>query len=214
MNRRLLILESNWAEDDDSYIKDSRSTTKIYTSIETLLSVNDSPVQIIQRPLLRSRFVKDIEQFIDLDSNKTIGINIVILSAHGRIKKVKLKEHNVHYRKLSAIDGEINLNIENNKIKELLHRTIIILDSCSVGSNLQDFLETSGALGVIGFSEDVDWIDSAVFILALLCKFQNEDVFLMKRKSYVRPKKIIEQMKKSHYEPFFEKLGIEYCFNE
>lgn len=213
MNQKLLILESNWAEDEDNYITESRSTSRIYSSIETLISLSNKPLQIIQRPLLACRFVKDIEQFTGLDENKK-GVNIIILSAHGNLNKKRKKKKSIYCRQLYAFDGNINISIEIRKVAQLLNRTIIILDSCSVGTNIKSFLKASGALGVIGFSKDIDWVDSAVFILALLCKYQEEGVFGMKRVSPVKPEQILDQMKSSHYKPFFDELGVEYCFNK
>lgn len=211
MNRKILILESNWAENEVDYIKDSRSTTKIYSSIESLLSLHDKPLQIIQRPLLACRFVIDIKQFINLDENKK-GINIIIISGHGSLDRKTKNGKKRLSRKLSAIDGDINISIEIRKLSELLSRTIIILDSCTVGTKISSFKKISGALGVIGFSESVDWIDSAVFIFSLLCKYQEQKVFFLQRKSHIKPKQILDKMKSSHYGPFFEELGIEYDF--
>jgi hypothetical protein len=209
MNRKLLILESNWAENEDDYIKDSTSTSKIYSSIETLLSLHSKPLQIIQRPLLACRFIKDIEQFTNLAENKK-GINIIILSAHGSLDKRRKRIA----RNLRAIDGDINISTEIRKVSRLLNRTIIILDSCTVGTNIKSFLEASGALGVVGFSKSIDWIDSAVFILALLCKYHEEGVFFLQRKTSVKPKQILEDMEKGLYRLFFDELGIEYKFAE
>ncbi|KUO64588.1 MAG: hypothetical protein APF84_03965 [Gracilibacter sp. BRH_c7a] len=213
MNRKLLILESNWGENEEEYLTDSRSTSKIYSSIETLLSLHNSPLQIIQRPLLSFRFVEDIKQFTNLPENKN-GVNIIILSAHGslvRKKKNSLKTKKIT-RTLCAIDNVINISTEMRKVSKFLKRTIIILDSCAIGEKTESFLKASKALGVIGFSKDVDWIDSAVFILALLCKYQDEGAFSLKRFTPVKPKQIIAQMEVGHYKLFFDELGIEYCF--
>lgn len=47
MNQKILILESSWAE-NENYMEDTRSTAKIYTSAETLLSIRCIPTQVIQ----------------------------------------------------------------------------------------------------------------------------------------------------------------------
>ena len=208
MNEKLLILESNWADAEANYLLDSRSVSQIYGSIEKLLSVGDHPLSIIQRPLLKCRFAKDLEQFVSLESNKR-GINVVILCGHGWINR----GHSIS-RQLTAIDGEINLSVEIRKLKEKLGRTIIVLDSCSVGEKVKSFRAASGALGVIGFARDVNWVDSAVFILAVLCHFHQEGVFFMQKKSAVRPKRVMERLHASHYGSFFEELGVEYAFAE
>lgn len=41
---KILVLESTWANDSDDYIRDSRSTARIYLSFESLLSLHDVPV--------------------------------------------------------------------------------------------------------------------------------------------------------------------------
>lgn len=211
MNSKLLILESNWADDDDDYLIESRSTAKIYSSIETLISLQNTPLQIIHRPLLANRFVKDIELFTSLEENQK-GINIIILSAHGNFYQKQKNNKKKNCRQLFAYDGELNISTEIRKVSHLLSRTILILDSCSVGTNIKSLLKASNALGIIGFSKEVDWVDSAVFIFALLSKYQDEEVFSLMRKSPIRPKQILEKMKESHYRLFFEELGIEYSF--
>lgn len=214
MNEKILILEGNWAEEDDDYISNSCSATRIFTSVEALLSVHDIPIKIIQRPLLKCRYKEDIRQFVNLEANKK-GINLIILSAHGE-KGLKRKRgwRRIHSRKIKAIDGDINLSTGSG-IKQLsseLGRTIMILDSCEVGKSLKSFKEFSGALGVIGFSKDVDWIDSAVFILALLLKYQSEKVF-SKKVLLKKPKKILKEMEKGAYKLLMGKLGVEYEFD-
>ena len=203
MNEKLLILEANWAEDDGDYLLDSRSASQVYGSLERLLANDDYPLTIIQRPLLKCRFKKDVEQFVNLESNKK-GLNVILLSAHGALERDDCRE-------LDAIDGRIDVSAEMKKLKPVLHRSIIILDSCGVGENIKSFLAASGALGVIGFSKTVDWVDSAVFVLALLCRLRAEGVFSMK-KSAIRPRKVMEALEQSHYSQFFEVLGVEYEF--
>lgn len=110
---KLLILESTWANEEE-YIADSRSTSKIYQSLESLLSLHKEPVNIIQRPLLASRFVKDIEQFVSLPANRK-GPNIIVISAHGSHKKVLKQNKQKHRRIISAIDGNINLSRKNTQ---------------------------------------------------------------------------------------------------
>ena len=166
----------------------------------------------ITRPLLAMRFSDDIFQFVSLPSNER-GPNFVILSAHGYHT---FSDRRKHRRILGAIDGEINISreiIDLVKFHESpLKRTIFILDSCTVGEGIRAFLRASGALGVIGFSEAAEWIDSSVFILALLLKFQQEGVFQMKRVSPTRPDRVLQQMEKDVYRSLMGSLGVKYEF--
>jgi hypothetical protein len=207
---KILILESTWA-DADEYISDSRSTTKIYSGLESLMSVQEKPVYAIHRPLLSFRYIIDIKQFLSLPSNRR-GINVIILSAHGKHKRIKNKGKFVHRRELCAIDGKINISKEMRSISNKLHRTVIILDACSVGESIYSFKKASGALGVVGFSETVDWIDSSAFILALLLKYQEGGVFQMQRSSSAMPKKVLEDMTMGPYKTLCKSLCMEHKF--
>jgi hypothetical protein len=206
---KILILEGSWAEEDEKYISDTRSTARIYRGIEALLSLQEEPINIIQRPLLSFRFVNDIKQFTKLRANSR-GVNAIIISGHGRKKYVRKEGGKKIRRKIEAIDGDINLSIEINKVKESLNRSIIILDACNIGGSLESFYNISGALCVIGFSKTVNWIDSSVFIFALLCKFQEDGVFKLERVSLSKPRKIIKEMKDGAYKSLMDYLGVEY----
>lgn len=155
--------------------------------------MDNKPIQIIQRPLLKCRYKEDITQFVNLPANRK-GVNVIILSGHGKKKKLKKRGRILHSRKISAIDGNIPLSVEIKEISSELGRTILILDSCDIGKSLESFRKASGALGVIGFSTKVDWIDSVVFILALLFKYREKGVFSLERKSLIRPKGILGEM--------------------
>lgn len=211
-HEKILILEGSWAEEDEEYISDTRSTGRIYRGIEALLSLQEIPINIIQRPLLSMRFIEDIKQFALLKANKK-GVNIIIISGHGSKEKIEIKGKLKHRREITAFDEEVNLSKKIDKVYDNLGRSIIILDACDVGKDLKSFYITSGALGVIGFSKEVSWIDSSVLILALLCKYQKEGVFQMQRVSSARPKKIIDGMKNGPYTSVFKKLGVIYYFD-
>ena len=161
-NEKVLILEAPWSDD----IEDTQATRDIYASAETLLRIGTNPVRIISRPLISTTYVQDIEKFVDLDCNKR-GPNVIVLSAHGRTlnrrargKRLRIK------RQLEAFDGKINISKGIRPLQEKLTRSIIVLDSCSVGISPKEFRKRSGALAVIGFADAVDWIDSSMFVLA------------------------------------------------
>lgn len=208
---KILILESSWAEQEEHYISDSRSTSRIYGGFEAVLSVHDKPVFTVVRPLLKSRYLSDIEQFITLQANRK-GPNIIILSAHGRHELVKKRDKRKHRRILEAIDGKINLSKGIRKLSSQLNRTIFLLDACWVGTNVESFRKASGALGVIGYSEEVDWVDSSAFILALLMNYQKGGIFQMQRVSPVKPQKVLGRMRNGAYKSLMEELGVEYNF--
>lgn len=209
-NEKILILEGPWSDD----IEDTYSTRDIYASADTLLRLGPSPIGMIQRPLVSSTYISDIEKFVNLECNK-IGPNVVILSAHGSRKITRKQKIR---RELDAIDGKINISQDIRKLNQFLKRTIIILDSCNVGEEIRAFRNASGALAVIGFANEVSWIDSSVFILALLLNFHSSKMFHLKRarqstsRDQSLPEKIIEKMSKGAYKSIHESLGIEYSF--
>lgn len=208
---KILILESTWAEHDEDYISDSRSTARIYLSLESLLSLQDEPVLAIHRPLLAARYLIDIEQFVSLSANRR-GPNVIILSAHGSFRATPKGHRIVNRRRLHAIDGELNPSQDIHSLRGLLKRTIFILDSCDVGTNVAAFRQRTRALGAIGFSKAVGWIDSAVFILAVLLRFQEEGVFHMRRTSPKKPQSVLKDMKGGPYKSLVKELGLEVSF--
>jgi hypothetical protein len=206
---KILILESTWANDSDDYIRDSRSTARIYLSFESLLSLHDVPVFAVHRPLLAARYLSDIRQFVSLPANKT-GVNIVILSAHGSFKQVHRGDRLVNKRRLHAIDGEVKLSSEIRDLSGILGRTVFILDACDAGSRVDAFRSGSGALGAIGFSKSVNWVDSAAFVLALLLHMQSHGIFQRSRRVAAREVRLlVEMLRSTTYESLASALGLE-----
>ena len=75
------------------------------------------------------------------------------------------------------------------------------------------FRKAANALGAIGFSQSVDWVDSAVFILAMLLRLQSEGLFQLKRGPMGRPfKKVIDEMCEGPYASLAAQLGVEKSF--
>lgn len=207
-NEKILIFESAWSE----RIEDTRSTHEIYSSAETLLGLGPSPVRIIQRPLVSSTYLEDIEKFITLECNKK-GLNIIIFSTHGYHTKTKTGKHR---RELESFDQEIiDISAEIRNVKGKLSRTIIVLDSCEVGKSMKSFRAAAQSMGAIGFTEDVGWVDSSVFILALLLNFQEAGVFDKKQRkaSLSRAKRVIDDMLASTYSSLRVSLGIDSSFD-
>lgn len=215
---KILILESNWAGVKEDYIKDSRSATRIYRSIGSLLSVHEKPVIITERPLLKSRFIKDIRQFTELEANQT-GFNLIILSAHGKFKRLEKQKPNgeityTNKRKLDAVDGTLRISRKIHSLKGNLRRTVFLLDACEVGKRIEAFRSTGKALGAIGFEKEVDWVDSACFILTLLLKFQISGVF-QKEEGYLKElNDVIDAMQTGGYGPLMKKLGVVCAFRK
>ena len=209
-NEKILILEAPWSNE----IADTQATRDIYTSAETLCRLGPEPIRIIQRPLVSMTYLDDIEKFVDLECNQK-GPNVIIFSAHG---SHTLSKNNKHRRQLDAFDGSINISREIRRVKKKLGHTIIVLDSCELGTNVESFRKASGSLAVIGFTENVDWVDSSVFILALLLRFQMNGVFHLQRarkstsKTEPKTKRTIREMLEGTYKSFKEPLGIEYSF--
>lgn len=201
-NEKILIFEAAWFD----MIQDTKSTREIYSSAETLLGLSPSPIRIIQRPLVSSTYLEDIEKFTGLECNKR-GLNVIIFSAHGSHTKTRRGRH---LRKLKAFDKEIIISGEIGKVSRKLGRTIIVLDSCKVGKSVKSFRAAAGSMGAIGFTKDVDWVDSSVFILALLLNFQEAGVFDLKTKKAAlsKAKKTTECMLVGTYKSFRSSLGI------
>jgi hypothetical protein len=205
---KILILESSWADDSENYIRDSRSTARIYLSFESLLSLHDVPVFAVHRPLLAARYATDIRQFVSLPANVN-HLNIVILSAHGSFTRVQKGDKKVNRRRLHAIDGQIALSRDIHSLKGVLERTVFILDACDVGSRIGEFRNAAGALGVIGFSQSVDWADSAIFVLALLLHIQSRGIFKKSRPSSDAMKRLVDELRNGAYKSLAESLGLE-----
>ena len=214
-NEKVLILEAPWSDD----IEDTQATRDIYASAETLLRIGTDPVRMIHRPLISSTYVKDIKKFVDLDCNQR-GPNVIVLSAHGRavIRKSRPKRRRVLQRRLTAFDGEINLSVGIRPLQEKLARSIIVLDSCSVGVTLNNFRKISGALAVVGFADEVDWVDSSMFVLAILFKLHQEDVLKLKRARPSTPARrsraetVITTMIAGPYASMAKSLGVRTAF--
>jgi len=207
-HEKILILESTWASESDNYISDSRSTARIYLSFESLLSLHDIPVFAVHRPLLAGRYIEDIRQFVSLPANAR-QMNIVILSAHGSFTRVQKGDRKVNRRRLHAIDGEIKLSRDIHDLKGELKRTVFILDACDVGARVEEFRSAAGALGVIGFSQSVDWADSAVFVLALLLHIQSRGVFQESESATDAIKNLVDELRQGTYRSLADSLGLE-----
>jgi len=207
---RILILESNWSEDED-YLTDARNASTLYSAIQMMTSGTGYPIVPITRPLLAERFTEDLRSFASLSS---AGPNLVVLSGHGRLDKLRRKGGVRNRRVLLGYDGEINISTEVRELARegALGRTIFLLDSCEVGESPEGFRKAAQALGVIGFDSDgVDWVDSAVFIVALLLKFAEHGVFHMGRVGK-RHRHVYEELVGGPYSGLAESLGASASF--
>ena len=213
-NEKVLILEAPWSND----IEDTQATRDIYASAETLLRIGTDPVRMIHRPLISTTYVGDIEQFVDLDCNQR-GPNVIVLSAHGEvIRKRRSNRKRIIQRRLTAFDGEIDVSSGIRRLHEKLARSIVVLDSCELGASLSSFHTHSGALGVMGFAEEVDWVDSSMFVLAMLFKLHQEKVLNLKRARHStdarrsRAETVITTMIEGPYASVADSLGVRTAF--
>ena len=213
-NEKVLILEAPWSDD----IEDTQATRDIYASAETLLRIGTKPVRIISRPLISTTYVQDIEKFVDLDCNRR-GPNVIVLSAHGRT--FERKDHRKRFRikrQLEAFDGKINISKGIRPLKDKLARSIVVLDSCSVGISPKGFRKHSGALAVIGFADRVDWVDSSMFVLAMLFRLHQDNVLSLQRarsstkKTTSRTEAVIKAMIRGPYYSMAKSLGVQTAF--
>jgi len=211
--QKILILEAPWSDD----IADTRATKEIYSSPETLLSIHPEPVGIIQRPLVSSTYLDDIDKFVALPCNQR-GPNLVIISAHGTHSFVKRKGDMKHRREIEAFDRKINISTDIRALNGKLGRTIFILDACEIGIRVESFRKASGALGTIGFAKRVDWIDSSVFILSLLLYLQQAGIFHLQRArkktgvTQPRAQTVFEAMISGSYRSLAESLDVKHSF--
>ena len=206
-NEKILVLEAPWSDD----IEDTQATHDIYASAETLLRTGAEPVRMIHRPLIAATYAIDIERFLKLKCNRR-GINLIVLSAHGNITRDKWGRRKVTRRHLTAFDGEIDLNDDIKHLRSRLSRSIIILDSCELGESIGAFHRRSKALGVVGFGQQVDWVDSSLFVLAMLFKLHEENVFNLKKKS-PRAQKVITDMIRGTYKSVADSLHVKKAFS-
>ena len=213
-NEKILVFEVPWSP----RIDETQATKDIYMSAETQLRIGPEPVRVIHRPLISSRYTQDIEDFAALECNQS-GPNFVIFSAHGSFTPLPRDKNKIRYRReIEAFDGEVNLSTEIRKVSKSLTRTIIILDSCDIGEKIKSFYHASGAAGVIGFAEEVDWVDSTTFILAVLLKYYGGGVMTQKRirktttKTVSSQQKVLEGMTKGAWKSLAESLGVESYF--
>ncbi|MBX9683032.1 MAG: hypothetical protein K2X41_04510 [Hyphomicrobium sp.] len=208
-NEKILILEA-WADD----ISDTRAVRDFYASAERLMSVS-APVRIIGRPLLANKYTDDVSAFLDLECNLR-GPNIVIFSAHGGHEVKEANGRKINKRTMTGHDGDINISTGIRRLNGRLERTIIILDSCKVGNNIGSFHDAAGAHCVVGFTTEVDWTDSAVFLLALLMKLQENGILHQQRLDVSRDgrlsslEKVLQEMKSGQYRSLAEHLGFQY----
>ena len=121
-------------------------------------------------------------------------------------------------RRLTAFDGEINLSRDIRSLHDQLARSIVVLDSCELGLTVGNFRAISGALAVVGFADEVDWVDSSMFVLAMLFKLHQEKVLSPKRaRQSTRAKRsrtetVITTMINGPYASMAESLGLRTAF--
>ncbi len=209
---KVLILEAPWSVD----IEDTQATTRdIYASAETLLGSGHAPVRMIHRPLISTMYLDDIEQFVELDCNQR-GANAIVLSAHEKVVRKRRKRK--IQRRLTAFDGEVDVSSDVRPLKKKLARSVIVLDACELGVTLSSFRKHSGAHGVVGFAEEVDWVDSSMFVLAMLFKLHQEEVLNLKRArrstkaTRSRAESVIIEMTKGLYASMARSLGVQTSF--
>ena len=87
----------------------------------------------------------------------------------------------LRHRHLEAFDGEINLAHDMQSLRDKLSRSIVVLDACETGVSSKSFRKRSGALAVVGFAEEVGWVDSSMFVLAMLFKLHERGVLSLQR---------------------------------
>ncbi|MCP4702940.1 MAG: hypothetical protein GY862_39675 [Gammaproteobacteria bacterium] len=206
-HEKLLIIESDWTKGNGTQSTQTRSSAKLYASVENLVSGGNPIVCSVIKPFLTTAYLKDIEYFVKLPANRK-GPNVIIISSHGFYDRTDCREGHI----VAAIDAQIDLGNEIRFLAALLKRTVFILDACHIGVDLASFRAASGALGVIGFQKEVNWTASSAFVLALLRRYVYEGVFGMRRSSPVKPLNVLKSMQQDGYGSLMAQLGVAYEF--
>ncbi len=168
---KILMFEAPW----ENNIIWNPSAYEIYRSIGAL----PFSEQIISRPLIStSQCMEDIDNFLSLDENKS-GANIIIFAGHGSDVNIQRDDdEEIENKKIIQGFGEVieltNLEQFALKTRGNLARSILILDSCFLGRDIESFRDTIGAFGVIGYTKEIEWVDSGIFTFVMLCKFNTE----------------------------------------
>jgi hypothetical protein len=89
----------------------------------------------------------------------------------------------------------------------MLENTILVLDSCELGQNIEAFQRVANALAVVGFRQDVGWVESAVFILAFLDKLRQYGYFSKETDIRQAASKAIKAMWIDPYKSLANHLG-------
>jgi len=78
-----------------------------------------------------------------------------------------------------------------------------------VGSGVAAFRKAAYALGVIGFSKSVDWVDSATFVLALLPYMQSHSIFQQSQSPSRHIARLVDRLRYGAYESLAGSLGLD-----
>ena len=93
-----------------------------------------------------------------------------------------------------------------------LVNSIFVLDSCAVGFEIHKFRKPHDIFGCIGFDDDADWIDSTIFILALLAKMASRNLFV--RSPGYSHVELLEEMQQGAYAELMKMLGVSFDFSK
>jgi len=196
MNAKILVLESDWRLAPHLMPTQTHSSSRCYASIG---------LNIQQNQLVIKEFSKNLEMFLSQPINQK-GINVIILSGHAGFENQKLQ--------MSAIDQLFEPLEIFEPIKKKLLRTILILDACFLGLQLELFMQRYQFLGCVGFNKQVNWVSSSILILLILRQFREHGIFEMKRKSPIRPRKILEQLQNNSNQNLVQQLGLQFLFSK
>jgi hypothetical protein len=180
--RKLLILEGEWQH------AQAHSSGHLYARV--------CAGQALQAPL-RLDWAQTARAFTALAENRR-GVNCIIISTHASSEA------------FATLDGSALLTTLAASVD--LRRTLLLLDSCHAGARAAELRATSGALAVIGFATEVDWLASSVFILALLRYWHRSGVFTLRRCSATRPRQGFAALAHGSYQQMMTKLQVRACF--
>jgi len=193
---KILVLESDWKTSPILAPTQTHSAGRCYASIG---------LKIEQLPLIVETLPAQLEKFVSQPNNQK-GINVIILSGHAGFEN--------HTLQMSGIDQLFNPLEIFESVQRKLSRSILILDACFLGLQLGLFMQHYPLLGCVGFTKQVNWVSSSVLVLILLRHFRQMGVFEMRRKSAIRPRKILEQLQSNSTQHLVQQLGFNFLFSK
>ncbi|MDM8545598.1 hypothetical protein QUF61_03800 [Candidatus Venteria ishoeyi] len=189
--QKILLLESNWLP------QESRLLADVYQRV--------LPADLMQTQALMADSCQQVLLDFIRHPARQRGPHLIILSAHAQYGD----KRECWFR---GGDSRFDLNVVLKALRGQLKRSILLLDACFVGQDVQRLQQNCGALGVIGFAGPINWTASSIFNMALLRQWQAAGLWQMQRCSPRRPEKVIQIMQQQVYKVMMQQLQVNFTF--